>query len=91
MNKERENDNCRESSKRQWLSKGTNEDINSGSFQRMADALEQTNRNNQELINKMLSIEKFYLSKLKTMDAKLSHMKRRILILENNQTNSINP
>ncbi len=82
MEKERENDNCRESSKRQWLSRGTTEDINSGSFQRMADALEQTNRCNQELINKLFSIEKFYLSRLRSMDAKLSSVKRRVTILE---------
>lgn len=83
MNPEREKDNCRQSSRREWSSKGTNEDINSGSWQRIADALEQTNKCNQELINKLLQMQEFYLRKLNTMNGKLSHMKGRLTRLEN--------
>lgn len=82
MNEERKNDTCRKSSTREWASVGTNQDINSGSFQRMADALEQTNKSNQELINKLIQMQDFYLRKLNSMNEKLSNMKGRITKLE---------
>lgn len=83
MDPKRENDNQRQSSRREWKSQGTTEDINSGSFQRMADALEQTNKCNQELMGKLLDMQNFYLKKLTSMNTKLSLMKSRITKLEN--------
>ena len=75
-------ENCRESSVRNWKSTGTNEDINSGSFQRMADALEATNNLNRELLSKVLNTQYDNLRKIKSLTTQVSTLKKRIKHLE---------
>ena len=73
---------CRNSSRKDWTSKGTNEDINSGSFQRIADALERANLKNDELLRVVSSILETNRKKLSSMNTKMSYLKRRIDMLE---------
>ena len=80
MNPEREKDNCRQSSRREWKSKGTNDDINSGSLQRIADALEQSNRLTQEFLN---SVQGFQRKNINSMKTKISQINSRLKKIEN--------
>lgn len=70
--------NMRESSKKEWETKDTIEEINAGSFQRIADAAEKMASNYTQLQNNKERIESY----LKNARAENLRLRRRIAALQ---------
>lgn len=66
--------NCRELSKAHWKGEGKSEDINTGSLQRIADAVEVVARNYNEIILERNRYREWW-ENLKTTNARLQREK----------------
>lgn len=69
--------NMREASKKEWTSDDTREDINAGSFQRIADACELMARNHAALIAERDRYERWH----KEEQARRQVLERRLIAL----------
>lgn len=70
--------NCREESKQNWISRGNTEDINAGSMQRMADALELIAKDRQKLIDD----KEYYQESAKRYQECYENEQRRVAALK---------
>jgi hypothetical protein len=70
--------NCRELSKENWEGQGNNEDINLGSFQRIADATEAMAKNYNELIKQRDDLKadyKRHLQRIIEQESSIYHLR----------------
>ena len=95
MEKENKSDTFRKSSVKEWTSRGTNEDINSGSLQRIADALE-ANKISERMTENLLSqlvrsidnMQSRHDQTVKLLTGRINHLKQRVSRLETKKNRS---